>query len=491
LFQPRVSQIFGKEVWSGTKFAIEILKFVQYPMMYLKKRIFNRLQRRRLSYRMIRRWADFVSNIPFVRSRILASLYDRAAASFSFPPGNDRDDSDNLIADSPCCVYVHFPFCTSACTYCAFSKTLRTDLSQSYCESLLREIELFGRTKVKPGARLTSVYFGGGTPSLMPPAMLSKICSRIHEAFPHNPQPQITLECSPESLEPNHVADYLRMGINRLSIGVQSFHADALAEMGRQPHPDRIRQVLKALPGRGLTNFSVDLMYGFKSQNREAFLIDLHKAMELGPHHITLYPLVASGGSSHSARKRERKQQEMYHAAQKVLAGAGYEQYSTEDFALHASARDRYEMDSWMVPSKGVVVFGTAGFGTLNHRSYTKERDIAAYNGIVDQGRFASSSCRLIDKNKEARIRTLLGLRYLNVNRDDLRKVCEIDPWSVKDEMLGFLKGLGLIESDEKNLRLRKDEYFRYSLLWAKIMLGRLDGNLTAGKAGANKSANG
>jgi oxygen-independent coproporphyrinogen-3 oxidase len=435
---------------------------------------------------MIRRWTNFVSRIPFVKSRILASLYDRAAASFGFPSGNGRDDSDTLIADGPCCVYVHFPFCSSACKYCAFSKTLRTDLSQSYCESLVREIEIFGTTKVKPGARLTSVFFGGGTPSLIPPAVLSKICSRILESFPHNPQPQITLECSPDSLEPNHVADYLRMGINRLSVGVQSFHADTLTEMGRPPHPERIRQVLKALPGKGLTNFSVDLMYGFTSQNREAFLIDLHQAMELGPQHITLYPLVASGGSSHGAWKRERKQRKMYQEAQKVLAGAGYEQYSTEDFARHVSARDRYEMDSWMVPSKGVVVFGTAGFGTLNHRFYTKERDIAGYNGIVDQGRFASSSCRLIDKNKEARIRTLLGLRYLNVNREDLRTVCDIDPWSGKDEMLGFLTGMGLVESDEKNLRLHKDEYFRYSLLWAKIMLGRLDGNLTEAKRTRN-----
>jgi len=427
---------------------------------------------------MIHHLAHFLSNIPFVRSHVLNSLYDRAAASFSFPHGNDIDGPDNLIADSGCCVYVHFPFCSSACKYCAFSRTLKTDQVQRYCESLVREIDLFGQTRLRPGARLTSVYFGGGTPSLIPPKQLARICSRILETFPHDAQPQMTLECNPDSLDPGHVQDYLRMGINRLSIGVQSFQAKTLSEMGRTLHPDRIRQVLGALPDRGLNNFSVDLMYGFESQDQETFLIDVREAIDISVEHITLYPLVGAGQSSHNARSRERKQQGMYVAAQEVLGKAGYGQYSTEDFARRASSRDSYEMDSWKVPSRGVVVFGTAGFGTLNHRFYTKERDIAAYCGAIEGGRFAAASCRLIEKKKEARIRMLLGLRYLNVNRDAFGSAYGQEPWSGKDEMLNLLKGIGLIEQDETNVRLSEDAYFRYSLLWAKIMLSRLDGNL-------------
>jgi coproporphyrinogen III oxidase-like Fe-S oxidoreductase len=439
----------------------------------------------RADHRMIRLWGDvltalasIVLKIPFIRSRIQGALYRRAAASFGFPHDAHGGDLDNLIADGACCVYVHFPFCSSACKYCSFSKTLKTDHVQEYCESVVREIDLFGQTRMRQGTRLTSVYFGGGTPSLIPPVLLAKICSRILEQFPHDARPQITLECNPDSLDPDLAGDYVRMGINRLSVGVQSFNPETLAEMGRTPHPDHILHVLKALPDKGLANFSVDLMYGFESQSRETFLADLRQAIDIGSEHITVYPLVSAHRASAGARQRERAQEKLYRAAQEVLADAGYEQYSTEDFARHADGRDRYEMDSWKVPSKGVVVFGTAGFGTLNHRFYTKERDIAAFTGSVDQGRFASASCRLIEKKKEARIRMLLGLRYLNVDRKAFGQAHGLDPWSGKDEMLNLLKGLGLVQADDACIRLHENAYFKYSLLWAKIMLGRLDGNI-------------
>jgi oxygen-independent coproporphyrinogen-3 oxidase len=435
---------------------------------------------------MIRHWANFnsaagrvLTNVPFFRSRVLSSLYGRAAQQFSFPLGNDQGEQENLVAGGDCCVYVHFPFCSSACTYCPFSRTMKTDRARSYCDCLIREIDLFGRTQMKPGASLTSVYFGGGTPSLIPPDLLRHICSRILETFPHNPNLQMTLECNPESLDPDLVAEYLRMGINRLSVGVQSFHAETLAEMGRAPHPDRICQILRALPSRGLSNFSTDLMYGFDSQNLETFLADLRQAIDLEAEHITLYPLVTAHRSALGAGRRERNQQRMYAAAREALAAAGYGQYSTEDFARSETGRDRYEMDSWRVPSKGVVVFGTAGFGTLNHRFYSKGRDIVAYMASVNQGHFTTASCRLIGGKKEARIRMLLGLRYLNVNRNAFSTAYGIDPWSKDDEMMGFLKRMGVVEADETNVRLNTDEYFRYSLLWAKIMLDRLNGNLT------------
>jgi oxygen-independent coproporphyrinogen-3 oxidase len=288
----------------------------------------------------------------------------------------------------------------------------------------------------------------------------------------------MTLECNPDSLDLDLIHDYLHMGINRLSVGVQSFHPETLVEMGRSPHPDRIRHVLRALPDKGFANFSVDLMYGFESQDRETFLADLRQAVDIRAEHITLYPLVPGLRGMHGARRRERNQRKMYLAAQEVLAGAGYEQYSTEDFARKVSGRDCYETDSWKVPSKGVVVFGTAGFGTLNRRFYSKERDSAGYIRSVNQGHFPLASCCLIDKEREARMRMLLGLRYLAVDRETFRRMYKQDPASGTDTMVGLLQAMGLVVVDETSIRLNSAEYFRYSLLWAKIMLGQLEGNL-------------
>ena len=177
--------------------------------------------------------------LPIVRDRIREIIITKAAKQFTpgHSPGTVGDficDNEILHNNGPFALYIHFPFCSSACNYCIFRKTLKTGLITQYVDAVIKEIELLAQWPPLKGRSISSVYLGGGTPSLVPISKLNKILSSINKHFEFPNDVQVTLEGNPESLNPKSIKLYYQSGINRISMGVQSLNDDLLKKMGRK-----------------------------------------------------------------------------------------------------------------------------------------------------------------------------------------------------------------------------------------------------------------
>ena len=186
-------------------------------------------------------------------------------------------------------IYIHIPFCKQACYYCDFHFSTQTDLKERLVQALARELEL--QKEYLQKERIDTIYFGGGTPSLLSAGELDFILNTIHRYHPVTPQPEITLEANPDDLTKEKISDIRTVGINRLSIGIQSFD-DAILKKLNRAHlaSDALLSVMRAQEA-GIHNISIDLIYSIPEQSDAQLLDNLEKACQLKPTHISTYSL--------------------------------------------------------------------------------------------------------------------------------------------------------------------------------------------------------
>jgi oxygen-independent coproporphyrinogen-3 oxidase len=237
----------------------------------------------------------------------------------------------------PLAVYVHLPWCVRKCPYCDFnSHAAPRDLPEdAYVEALLAD--LGADLDLAAGRPVTSVFFGGGTPSLFSPAAIGRIVAGIGAALPLDPGAEVTLEANPGTLERGRFDAYAGAGVNRVSLGAQSFSAARLAELGRIHSPGDIELAVRDLERAGIANFNLDLMYGLPGQTAAESLADLRQALALGPAHLSHYQLTLEPGTAFFHRPPplpdDDEALEMQLACQAALAAAGLEQYEVSAYA--------------------------------------------------------------------------------------------------------------------------------------------------------------
>ncbi|MBP5994941.1 MAG: radical SAM family heme chaperone HemW [Crocinitomicaceae bacterium] len=237
-------------------------------------------------------------------------------------------------------IYVHIPFCKKRCSYCDFH--FSTTFS-SYREKLIGAIcsELEIRKSELHGALIETVYFGGGTPSLLTKEELTSIMSTIRNQFQLSDNPEITFEVNPDDATAENLADWKKLGINRLSIGLQSFQETDLAWMNRSHSTQQGEMAVRLAQAKGFNNISIDLIYGLPELSNEQWVAHLNQALKLNVQHISSYCLtiepktalnhfVASGKLS---RPTEDQQSEQFDLLVSTLAHEGFEQYEISNFA--------------------------------------------------------------------------------------------------------------------------------------------------------------
>ena len=242
-------------------------------------------------------------------------------------------------------IYVHFPFCRSFCTYCDFYSVVSKGKMGQYAEALLREIDSqkgFFRA-CPPDSIRPTVYFGGGTPSLMPVADLERICEALKAGFPSHGRPcEFTMEVNPDDVNPESAAAWKEMGVTRISMGVQSFDDDVLSRMARRHNSAKARDAFRILREAGFDNISLDLIYGYDlSWRRLGWEYDLESVCALAPEHISSYQMTLEGDSALVRLASKGKYTEPsdaeceaeYRLLQDVLAKAGYRQYEVSSWA--------------------------------------------------------------------------------------------------------------------------------------------------------------
>ena len=258
-----------------------------------------------------------------------------------------------MMTTKPIGLYVHIPFCVRKCNYCDFcsypESSITSGKRSAYIEALLSEIR--GYERAEPIC-VDTVFFGGGTPSLLEPVELEKILGEIRSVFSLLPTAEITLEANPGTLTEQKLVSYKSLGVNRLSIGVQSIHDNELKKLGRIHSHDDFLKGYRMARDAGFDNVSVDLMYGIPEQTLQSFEKTLDAVIALSPEHISAYGLIVEEGTpfytmrDHLTLPDEDSECDMYELAVSKLSAEGYSHYEISNYAKEGRA-SRHNLHYW------------------------------------------------------------------------------------------------------------------------------------------------
>jgi oxygen-independent coproporphyrinogen-3 oxidase len=238
-------------------------------------------------------------------------------------------------------LYIHIPFCKQACHYCDFHFSTNLQLKHQLVEAICKEISL-QKDYLEKAPTLQTIYFGGGTPSLMETRELDSIFQTIHTYFPVAPQAEITLEANPDDLTAEKLHMLQKFQVNRLSIGIQSFYDPHLLYMNRAHRAHEAADCVKQAQDAAFSNISIDLIYGIAHPDHVVWEKDLKTAIALQIQHISAYCLTIEPGTAFGSWLRKGKIRqveeefsiEQFALLTNTLAGAGFEQYEISNFAL-------------------------------------------------------------------------------------------------------------------------------------------------------------
>ena len=264
--------------------------------------------------------------------------------------------------------YIHIPFCKRKCNYCTFVSYPKIELKTQYIQALLNEIK-----NCYQGETLKTIYFGGGTPSLLQIEDIDKLLN----IFRTEKNCEITLEINPETVDEKYLADLRRIGVNRLSIGVQDFNDDILKIIGRGHTSQTAIDAVKTAQNVGFDNISIDLIYGLPSQTLKGFETSLNKAFELNIQHISLYGLKIENGCYFYKNPPKNlpdddAQAKYYLKAIEFCKQNGFEHYEISNFAIKGF-ESKHNLNYWN--NENYYGFGLSASGYERNIRYYNETD--------------------------------------------------------------------------------------------------------------------
>ena len=287
-------------------------------------------------------------------------------------------------------IYIHIPFCIKKCNYCDFCSFPGTDEStrQKYVDALCRDIA--ARGELCREYRADTVYFGGGTPTLLTAAQFGQIFDALHKNFDIDPTAEISAECNPATADLAYFKALRALGVNRLSVGMQSAHDNELAALGRVHRADDFKRAFYDARMAGFGNISADLMFGIPHQTLDSFRKTMEYLTDLSPEHISAYGLILEEGTPFFANQKnlvlpdEETEYTMYAEAVGFLAQRGYERYEISNFARPGS-ESRHNLKYWMRDE--YVGLGVSAHSFLNgKRSFAPSRLDVYTGGLFEEG---------------------------------------------------------------------------------------------------------
>ena len=256
----------------------------------------------------------------------------------------------NLTAPPPLCLYIHYPWCVRKCPYCDFNSHQSSDeISEAdYLGALIRDLEQ--HLPAVWGRQIHSIFIGGGTPSLLSPDGLDHLLSQLRALLPLSPDCEITMEANPGTVEQGRFREFRQAGINRLSIGVQSFDDEQLKSLGRIHSSSEAIKAAEVAHAAGFDNFNLDLMFGLPGQDEAAAVADLWQAISLAPGHLSWYQLTIEPNTAFAHAPPVLPEEEalwaIQSAGQAELAKAGYVQYEVSAYA-RGGKQCRHNLNYW------------------------------------------------------------------------------------------------------------------------------------------------
>jgi oxygen-independent coproporphyrinogen-3 oxidase len=353
-------------------------------------------------------------------------------------------------------LYVHIPFCASICNYCNFNRGLFDGaLKERYLDALHREIAAAG-----DGTAADTVFFGGGTPSLLTPAEIGTILTRLRGSFDLRPDAEITLEANPETVSRATLDGYLAGGVNRLSFGVQSFRDEELVRLGRVHTVSRAETAVADARAAGFSNVSLDLMMWLPQQSMAQWFESVDRLIDVDPDHASLYllevypnaPLRDAMARSHWSLAPEDDAADMYLGAMERLQRAGYAQYEISNVA-RVGAESRHNLKYWT--GGGWIGFGCGAHSTRDGRRWKNRASTEEYIAeVTARGHARIDEQRLSDAERLEE-RLFMGLRLTGgIDLAEIRQQFRVDVWARHRDELEPFREAGLLIYDSSFLRL-------------------------------------
>ena len=363
-------------------------------------------------------------------------------------------------------IYIHIPFCRSRCSYCDFATDVfkNEETVERYVCALVKEIETFELSNFTrpPETNLTNradtIYFGGGTPSLLAPRQLERILNTIYKNFSVDSDSEITMEMNPATVTPETLRAYKNLSVNRASFGAQTFDDAELKRLGRKHTAADVRETIELLRRADFNNVSFDLIAGLPRQTIDDWKRNLDEALKLNPEHLSLYLLEIHEGTPLAAQVESRRQPEpdedlageMYELMVETVAAKGYAQYEISNFA-RAGFESKHNSKYWLC--EPVFAFGVSAhsFDGASKR-WSNERDTSKYVQSIEKGESPTVERSEVNLKSEF---VFLGLRLAKgIDLREYEKRFGEDLSSEYAEDLSRLAEDELIELTENNLKL-------------------------------------
>lgn len=353
-------------------------------------------------------------------------------------------------------IYVHVPFCQTICGYCDFYSTLlEPGATGPLVDALLRELEL---RRGELAERVDTIFVGGGTPTTLPPQELARLLGALRALA--EPDAEFTVEANPATVTGEIAAALVGAGVNRVSIGAQSFAAGELRVLDRIHRPPQVAQTVECCRLAGVRQINLDLIFAIPGQTLEAWRSNLEAALELAPDHLSCYGLTYERGTplyEQLAAGRVRRadpelEAAMFTATIERLAAAGFEHYEISNFA-RAGARCRHNLVYWRNdPCLGI---GPSAAGYVGGERYRNIPDTAAYVRALREGRSPRIEQERLTPDRRARETAMLMLRLREgIDRARFTAACGVDPLELFADAIARHRELGFVEAGERSIRL-------------------------------------
>lgn len=382
---------------------------------------------------------------------------------------------------NPLSLYLHIPFCSTKCSYCAFNTYTHLEhLIDAFVDALAREVEIVGR-----GQAVGTIFFGGGTPSLLTPEQYQRIFHAIHKHFSVMRDAEISLEANPNDLNRDYLAALRGIGFNRLSIGMQTANPNELRLFSRRHDNDAVARAMSAARGAGFDNVNLDLIYGFPHQTLESWETTLRQMLYLKPEHVSLYALGLEDGTAMKAWVETGRlpapdddlAADMYELASDILAAHGYEQYEISNWSL-PGRQCRHNLQYWLnLPYVGLGP-GAHGFadGVRYSVILSPQRYIKLMMESTGEFEFprspATDQAEVIQRDGEIAETLIMGLRLTQqgIERKTFARRFGADLLDIHGGTIRRFEDHGLLSVDDERVRLTQQGRLLSNVIFRELV---------------------
>jgi len=376
-------------------------------------------------------------------------------------------------------LYLHIPFCEKKCVYCDFYSIETLSHMEEFLAGLTVEMELYAERGA--GTRFDTIFFGGGTPSLLTPEQLDRILTSLHSWYAVSSDAEITLETNPGTITPEKLQAYRTLGINRLSIGVQSFDERELQFLGRIHDSRQAVEAVTMARKAGFDNISIDLIYSLPGQSLEEWTSTLERGLALGPQHVSAYSLIVEDNTPLARMVKARQvspnpieaEAALFELTMRVMERNGFEHYEVSNYAK-PGFRSRHNYAYWS--HENYLGFGPSAhsFWRANDRRsgerWANMANVSAYVGRLSEREAPVSFRETVGVQELVNERIFLGLRSDGVNVEHLREEFGIELRADQRAMIRALVDGRLAVLEREVLRLTSKGFLLCDEIAGRLM---------------------